>query len=55
MLPVFEAFLEVIFSQRVQGGLRFCLNFLQCLKSSPLKLHFHFWNKKKSQGARSGE
>ena len=41
--PLFEAFLEVIFSQHVQDGLRFCLNFLQHLKSSPLKLHFHFW------------
>jgi len=53
-LPVFKAFLKVIFSYRVQDVLRLCLNFLR-LKSSPLSFIFSFGNKKKSLGARSSE
>ena len=54
-LPRSESVLEFVWCQHLQHLLRFGLDFLYGVKSSPLQLDFHLGKTKKSQGAKSGK
>jgi hypothetical protein len=53
--PLLEHVLEVLFSKRTKNILRFPLDLLHPVKAVTLYLQLHLREKKKSQGAKSGE
>ena len=54
-LPILECPLEILFFKRVEHLLRFALNLFHRPKRRPFIFNFVLGNKKKSQGAKSGE
>ena len=53
--PFLESFLEVLFCQSVKHFLRFGLDLLNGIEPASFQFNFILGNRKKSQGAKSGE